>query len=102
MRPRLLLPLLIAATCSWSEEPAPAPATEPAPAATSQPAKHPLHYATGTVVVGDQLGTIELPADYRYLQAKHARFVVEQLWGNPPDPSVLGLVVPPAQQDVFD
>ncbi len=84
-----------------------APGAAPAPAAADE-AKAPtapkvqLHYLSGTVTIPDQLATIALPKDYHYLEAKDARFVVEKLWGNPPDPSVLGLVIPPHQEDVFD
>jgi uncharacterized membrane-anchored protein len=61
------------------------------------PAQHKreLHYLTGSVTIGDQLATIKLPDGYRYLQSPDARFIVEQVWGNPPSPDVLGMVVPP-------
>jgi uncharacterized membrane-anchored protein len=46
------------------------------------------------VQVGE-LAAIELPAAWGYLQQPQARRVVEQVWGNPPDPSVIGMVLPP-------
>lgn len=51
-------------------------------------------FQTGTVTIGDGLATLDLPTGYVYLQSSDARFVVEDMWGNPPDPSVLGLIAP--------
>jgi uncharacterized membrane-anchored protein len=123
MRLHRLLVLCAAAApilSSWgADNPAAAPPSAPAAAAAAPAATDPagaaadaakapaapkveLHYASGTVAIADQLATIELPKDYHYLAAKEARFVVEKVWGNPPDHSVLGLVVPPKQEDVFD
>lgn len=56
-------------------------------------------WATGKVEVEGGYATIDLPDGWRYLQSKDARYVVEQEWGNPPDPSTLGLVVPPGDAD---
>ncbi len=85
------------------------PAAKPAakPDAAGDAAKTPgkkvqLNYLSGTVTIGANLASIDLPQDYKFLAAKDARFVVEKLWGNPPDESVLGLVVPPHQEDNFD
>ncbi len=58
-----------------------------------------LEFHTGTVTVEGGMATIQLPDGYSYLQADQARFVVETLWGNFPDPTVLGLVVPPDLPD---
>ncbi len=102
MRPLLLLLAALSAPAVILAEDAGAAPASAAPVAAPAQVKHPLHYASGTVTVGDQLATIELPPDYQYLQADDARFVVEKLWGNPPDASVLGLVVPPKQADNFD
>lgn len=54
-----------------------------------------LDFQTGRVDVAGDLATIDLPEGWAYLQAADARFVVEDLWGNPPDPSVVGFVAPP-------
>jgi uncharacterized membrane-anchored protein len=52
-----------------------------------------LAYKTGTLVVKD--AQIALPAGYRYLNAADAQTVLEKLYGNPPDRSILALIVPP-------
>lgn len=56
-----------------------------------------LEWQTGTVTVGGSGGkaTIALPAGWRYLHGRGARHVLEQMWGNPPDESVLGMAFPP-------
>jgi len=53
-----------------------------------------LHYQTGTVAVRGAHSTLALNEDFRYLDAADAQRVLEQLWGNPPDSSVLGMLVP--------
>ncbi|HEX4481919.1 MAG TPA: DUF2167 domain-containing protein [Rudaea sp.] len=52
-----------------------------------------LHYRTGTVEVKGGHATLKLTNDFRYLDAGDAQRVLE-LWGNPPDKSVLGLIEP--------
>lgn len=64
--------------------------------AAQEPAAKPerqLKFESGKVTIGRNIATIDLPETYRYLQAADARYVVEKQWGNPPDPSVLGMVV---------
>lgn len=97
MRNILLALLCVAA---WTEDSTPSAATaDAAPdseAITSvinvQGRQMTLHH--GQVVVGDDLATIALPADAGYLGAGDARFLLEKVWNNPPDPEVLGLVLP--------
>ncbi|MDY7108394.1 MAG: DUF2167 domain-containing protein [Planctomycetota bacterium] len=57
-----------------------------------------LSFETGSVTVGDQLATIDLPTGFRFLRSDDARYVLEDLWGNAPDPTVIGLIVPPGQR----
>jgi uncharacterized membrane-anchored protein len=55
---------------------------------------HKLAFTTGTVTVGQQLATIALPADCRYLAGADAQFWVEKVWHNPHDADIVGMVVP--------
>lgn len=55
-----------------------------------------LHWRDGQVAVPSAHATLRLGEGYRYLEAADARKVLEQLWGNPEDDSVLGMVVPRA------
>jgi uncharacterized membrane-anchored protein len=95
-----------AAPAAATATPAPAashPSPAPADGATSAGKKSvSLHYLDGTVTVGDNLATIDLPTGYHFLQTKDARFVIEKLWGNPPSQDILGMIVPPKQEDAFE
>lgn len=53
-----------------------------------------LTYEDGIAKVPEAGATIKLNHGFRYLAAADARRVLEDLWGNPPDASVLGLIVP--------
>lgn len=53
-----------------------------------------LKFQDGEVAVPGTDARLKLGDEFRYLQAADARKVLEELWGNPPDESVLGLVVP--------
>ena len=73
---------------------APEKAPEKVPGDVPPQALPKLSFETGKVVVGDHLATIDLPEGFKYLQKKGAKEVVEKLWGNPPDESLLGLILP--------
>lgn len=53
-----------------------------------------LKWRDGEVAVPGAQARLKLGEDFRYLEAADARKVLEQLWGNPPDDTVLGMVVP--------
>lgn len=53
-----------------------------------------LNFRTGTLAIGPAKAVIELNESFRYLEAADARRVLEEFWGNPPDESVLGLILP--------
>lgn len=55
-----------------------------------------LHYRSGRVALASADATLDVGGGFRYLDQKDARRVLEDLWGNPPDDSVLGLLVPEA------
>ncbi len=73
---------------------APKVAPEKKPAQGRLPALPQLVFETGKVVVGEDLATIDLPQGFKYLQKRGAREVVEKFWGNPPNPTLLGLILP--------
>lgn len=55
-----------------------------------------LHYQTGTIQLSGGSATLNLPATLRFLDAKDAKRLLVDAWGNPPDAvdGVLGLIVP--------
>jgi uncharacterized membrane-anchored protein len=85
----LLLVTLIAS--GFAEEGAPAPA-----------ARREFKPQTGTIIVGDKLATLKLPEGMIYFAQDDARYVLEQEWHNPPDTSVLGLVIKPGATEQDD
>ena len=52
-----------------------------------------LRYQTGRVTLGRGLATLDLPADFRYLDP-HETDIVLRAWGNPPGNQTLGMLVP--------
>jgi len=53
-----------------------------------------LQYAHGEIKFQNGIGTLSVPAGFRYLDAKQSQFVLEDLWGNPQDSTVMGMIVP--------
>lgn len=53
-----------------------------------------LRYDQGQIELANAIGTLDVPESFRYLDAKQSRYVLEDLWGNPQDSSVLGMIVP--------
>ena len=53
-----------------------------------------LRYQDGQIAVVKAKAHLNLGKEFRYLDSADARKVLEQLWGNPPDADVLGMVVP--------
>ncbi len=54
-----------------------------------------IPFETGRVTVQGGIATIDLPSGWRYLQPQGARLITEQKWGNRPNPTTLGLLLPP-------
>jgi len=55
-----------------------------------------LKYQHGTIELEGGIGTITIPAGFKYLDPKQAAYVITELWGNPKQTS-LGLIVPENQ-----
>lgn len=86
---------VIAESASASADEAQALAdAEAAYAAEVQQFEQSLSFRTGTLAIAPAKAVIELNASFRYLEAADARRVLEDLWGNPPDESVLGMILP--------
>lgn len=61
------------------------------------------HYQTGSVPIGEGVATIELPPDFKFLDAEQSRQVLTELWGNPPSvaENVAGMILG-ARSGVYD
>jgi len=53
-----------------------------------------LHPATGKVAIPGAQASLNLADGYSFLPAADAQRVLTQLWDNPPDHSVLGMIIP--------
>ncbi len=53
-----------------------------------------LKYQTGTIELASGNATLQVPKGFRYLDPTQSIFVLTDLWGNPADSTVLGLLVP--------
>ena len=53
-----------------------------------------LHPVTGEVSLPGAQATLKLAHGYSFLSAADAQRVLTQAWGNPPDTSVLGMIIP--------
>lgn len=53
-----------------------------------------LQFRSGQIEVPEARAHFNLDGDFRFLDKADARRVLEDMWGNPPDDSVLGLIVP--------
>lgn len=71
-----------------------APADEAAALAAAQQMVDGLGYRTGEIAIPAAKATLRVKDGFRYLDAADTRRVLEDLWGNPPDESVLGMLVP--------
>lgn len=60
-----------------------------------------LHFKKGEIAVPEAKAHFRLSPAFRYLDKDDTRRVLEDMWGNPPDDSVLGMIVPvkPALND---
>ena len=53
-----------------------------------------LHPKTGEISIPEAQATLKLADGYSFLSAQEAQRVLTQAWGNPPDGSVLGMILP--------
>jgi uncharacterized membrane-anchored protein len=92
-----MIPLfLIACLAAVAADPPAGGSGETAPGSKT---KRKFDFKTGTITVGASLATIKLPDGYRFLGPADARYMLEEIFHNPPDSGVLGLVWPPLQDD---
>lgn len=53
-----------------------------------------FNYQTGTITLADGNAKLVIPKGFKYLDAAQTRMVLEQLWGNPEDTTILGSLIP--------
>jgi uncharacterized membrane-anchored protein len=53
-----------------------------------------LNFRSGTVAIDEAHATLNLTSEFRFLDAHDAQRVLHDLWHNPPDAEVLGMLIP--------
>lgn len=61
---------------------------------TLDSAEKAMQYKTGAVALSNNVAHINLPAGFKFIDAVQTRYILHKLWGNPEDPSLLGMIVP--------
>jgi uncharacterized membrane-anchored protein len=53
-----------------------------------------FQYQRGEIKLGDGIGTLNVPAGFRFLDAKQSEYIIHEMWGNPEGSGALGMIVP--------
>ncbi|HEY4988992.1 MAG TPA: DUF2167 domain-containing protein, partial [Opitutaceae bacterium] len=53
-----------------------------------------VHYRTGEIVLKGDIAKVKLPAGYNYLDPADSGIILTQLWHNPAQKDVLGMITP--------
>jgi len=53
-----------------------------------------LHYKTGKITLSNGIATINVPQNFKFLDAAEAKYIVEDIWGNLKGQTPLGMLVP--------
>jgi uncharacterized membrane-anchored protein len=61
---------------------------------TLDSAEKAMQYKTGSVALNNKVAHINLPAGFKFIDAAQTRYILHKIWGNPEDPSLLGMIVP--------
>ncbi|MEW5854035.1 MAG: DUF2167 domain-containing protein [Myxococcota bacterium] len=86
--------LLLPAAPALAEEPPAEPSDDEKLAALKKSVEARLKWQQGDVTIKNGLATLQLGKDLRYLDPESARYVLEDLWGNPPGELTLGMIFP--------
>lgn len=53
-----------------------------------------MKYETGQIKLSNGIAQLNVPQGFKFLNAGQARYVLSDLWGNPPDNDVVGMIFP--------
>lgn len=70
------------------------PADNPAERMTADEFLASLNFRQGEIVLADDVATLEVPDNFRYLGPEDTRRVLEEAWGNPSGADTLGMLFP--------
>lgn len=55
-----------------------------------------MKYQSGVVKFSNGIARLNVPQGFKYLNAEQSQYVLTELWGNPPQPDVIGMLFPTA------
>lgn len=53
-----------------------------------------MRYETGTIKLKNGVAQLNVPQGFKFLDAEQSQYVLSDLWGNPPNTKVLGMIFP--------
>ena len=53
-----------------------------------------MHYETGVINISNGIIKLNVPAGFKYLNADQSNYVLTDVWGNPPQTGILGMLFP--------
>lgn len=53
-----------------------------------------LHWKTGEVMIGDGIAKLNVIPGFKFLDAEQSKYILHDIWGNPPREDVLGMLFP--------
>ena len=51
-----------------------------------------FNWQHGQITLGDGMASLQVPQGYKFLNAEESRYVLSDLWGNPPNESIMGML----------
>ncbi len=61
-----------------------------------------FRYQHGEIKFENGIGTLKVPDGFRYLDGEQSRYILEEVWGNPKDTLVMGMIVPESRGMLVD
>jgi uncharacterized membrane-anchored protein len=53
-----------------------------------------MKYETGSIALSNGIAKLNVPAGFKFLNAEQSNYVLTDLWGNPPQNGILGMIFP--------
>lgn len=53
-----------------------------------------MKYETGTIKFSNGIAQLTVPQGFKYLNAQQSNYILHDVWGNPPQPDVMGMLFP--------
>jgi uncharacterized membrane-anchored protein len=86
--------LMLLSAATWAKEPGDSLADIAAQLKKMDSIESSLHYKTGKISLGNDIASINVSSQFKFLAPDEAAYVVQDLWGNPKGNAPLGLLFP--------